>query len=90
MDEETVKRAADVARIDLTDGESKKFTEEINELLNLLNALNDAPKNDSFCFEPVGIFDALREDIPVVFDNVEEMLKSMGTYNGFVRGPKIV
>ena len=90
MDLETIKRVAGAARIDLNDEELRMFKEEIDGIMEHLNSLNEAPENDSFCFEPIGVFDALREDVPIVDGNVEEMLKSMSTYDGFVRGPKIV
>jgi aspartyl-tRNA(Asn)/glutamyl-tRNA(Gln) amidotransferase subunit C len=90
MDPETIKRVAGVARIELTDDEVRGFKEETDRIFELLNTLNDAPACDSFCFDPVGVSDSLREDIPAVDANVKEMLSSMSTYDGFVRGPKIV
>jgi aspartyl-tRNA(Asn)/glutamyl-tRNA(Gln) amidotransferase subunit C len=90
MDPETIKRVAGVARIELTDDELKGFKEETDRFFKLLNDMNNAPACDSFCFDPVGVSDSLREDVPVIDDNVAEMLKTMSTYDGFVRGPKIV
>jgi aspartyl/glutamyl-tRNA(Asn/Gln) amidotransferase C subunit len=90
MDKETVKRAADVARIRLDEEDLISITEDINGLSDILNALNEAPECDEFCFNPVDVFDALRDDVPIVDGNVEEMLKSMSVYEGYVRGPKIV
>ena len=90
MDRETIVRVAGVARIGLTDEEIGDFKDEIDKLSGILNTLDDAPGCDAFCFDPVGMTDALRDDIPVIDDTVEEMLRSMGTYDGFVRGPKIV
>jgi len=90
MDIETIKRIAGIARIGLTDEELKKFKEEIDGIFNILNGLNEAPNNDSFCFDPAGASDVLREDVPIVDGTVEEMLAGMNTYDGFVRGPKIV
>ncbi|MDR0791496.1 MAG: Asp-tRNA(Asn)/Glu-tRNA(Gln) amidotransferase GatCAB subunit C [Methanomassiliicoccaceae archaeon] len=90
MDRGTIKRVAGVARIELTDDELKGFEEETERIFGLLNTLNDAPACDSFCFDPVDAYDSLREDIPMINDNVAEMLKSMSTYDGFVRGPKIL
>jgi aspartyl-tRNA(Asn)/glutamyl-tRNA(Gln) amidotransferase subunit C len=89
MDPGTIKRVAGIARIELTDDEIKGFKDEAEKIFDLLNSLSDAPACDSFCFDPVGAFDALREDVPAIDDNIAEMLKSMGTYDGFVRGPKI-
>jgi aspartyl/glutamyl-tRNA(Asn/Gln) amidotransferase C subunit len=90
MDPETVKRVAGIARISLTDDESKRFSEEIGGFVLLLNTMNDAPGSDSFCFDPVGVSDALRDDVPIADDDADEMLKSMSTHDGYVRGPKIV
>jgi aspartyl-tRNA(Asn)/glutamyl-tRNA(Gln) amidotransferase subunit C len=90
MDKETVKRAADVARIRLGEDELNGFKDEIDKLFGILNSMNDAPECDRFCFNPVDVFDTLRDDVPMTDENVEEMLKSMGTYDGYVRGPKIV
>ena len=89
MDIDTIRRIAGVARIGLTDEELRIFKEEINGVLNILNVLNNAPKNDSFCFDPSGVSDILREDVPIVDDTADEMLGSMNTYDGFVRGPKV-
>ena len=90
MDPTTVKRVAGVAHIELTDEEIKRFGEELNDAFTLLDRLNDAPKCDALCFDPVGLQDALRDDVPVVYEGAAELLKGMNTYNGFVRGPKIV
>ena len=90
MDRETVRRAADVARICLDEKELKSFNEEIDLLCDLLDTLNGAPECDSFCFDPVGVADVLREDVPKVDDNIENMLRSMPVHEGYVRGPKIV
>jgi len=90
MDRETVKRAADFARIRLDDSEVTAFKEETDKLLAIVDTMNDAPACDNFCFEPIGLSDALRDDIPIVDSTVEELLGSMGTYDGYVRGPKIV
>ncbi|MCL2143366.1 MAG: hypothetical protein FWH44_03800 [Methanomassiliicoccaceae archaeon] len=81
---------AGIARIGLIGGESEKFSGEIVKLFELLNTMNDAPECDSFCFDPIGISDALRDDVPIVDDNVEAMLKDMSTHDGYVRGPRIV
>jgi len=89
MDRETIERVAGVARIGLTDAEIKEFEKDIKELFDLLNILNEAPECNAFCFDPTGVTDALRDDVPVVDDTAEEMLRSMSTYDGFVRGPKI-
>ncbi|MDR2866630.1 MAG: Asp-tRNA(Asn)/Glu-tRNA(Gln) amidotransferase GatCAB subunit C [Methanomassiliicoccaceae archaeon] len=90
MDTDMLKRAAGAARIELTDEERVGFSEDIDKIFDLLNALNDAPSCNSLCFDPVGVSDALRDDVPVVDDNVGHILRNMSTYNGFVRGPKIV
>ena len=90
VDKDTIKRVADVSRIGLTDDELKMFSAEAVRLFNILDTINNAPECDSFCFDPVGVSDALRDDVPIVDDNVEAMLKDMSTHDGYVRGPKIV
>jgi len=89
MDTDMIRHIADVARIGLSDEELKKFKKEIDEILDVLNSLNGAPKNDSLCFDPIGVSDVLREDVPIIDSTVEEMLGSMKTYDGFIRGPKV-
>jgi aspartyl/glutamyl-tRNA(Asn/Gln) amidotransferase C subunit len=90
MDPETVKRVAVIARMSLTDDETKRFSEEICGLFAIVNVMNDAPESDSFCFDPIGVADVLRDDVPIADENAEEMLKGMSTHDGYVRGPKIV
>ena len=90
MDRETIGRVANIARIGLTDEEIEGFEKDIKRLFDLLNILNEAPECNAFFFDPVGVTDALRDDVPVVDETVEEMLRSMSTYDGFIRGPKIV
>ena len=90
MDRETIRRAAGVSRIALTEDELSMFKDEADRIFDILKVLDDAPECDSFCFDPVGVSDALRDDVPVVNGSVDEMLGSMSTYDGFVRGPKIV
>ena len=90
MDEETLKRTADAARIALTDDELKEFKKDIDELFAVLNSIDDAPECGSLCFDPTGASDLLRDDVPVINDRIDDMLRQMGMYEGFVRGPKIV
>jgi len=90
MDIETIKRIAGLARIELADGEAETFKEDIDNILDLIGILGEAPECDSFCFDPVGIYGELRDDVPIIDSTAEEMLAAMNTYEGFVRGPKIV
>lgn len=90
MDNETLKRAADFARIRIDDDELTAFRKEIDGLFDILNTMNDAPACDDFCFIPIGISDALRDDIPIDDGSADELLRCMSTYDGYVRGPKIV
>ena len=90
MDRDTVKRVAGIAHMNLSDEELKKIEERLCAEFNALNILSEAPECDSLCFDPVDLCDSLREDVPVVYENTDELLKGMGTYDGLVRGPKIV
>jgi aspartyl-tRNA(Asn)/glutamyl-tRNA(Gln) amidotransferase subunit C len=90
MDPGTVKRTADIARIRLDDDELIRFAKETDALFDVLDAMKDAPECDSFCFDPIGVHDVLRDDVPMTDGNAEKMLKGMSTYNGYVRGPRIV
>jgi len=90
MDQGTVKRVAGIAHIELTDDELRRFEDELKIIFGLLNNIDDAPSCDSLCFDPIDVHDSLRDDVPVVYDGIEELLKDMSTYDGLVRGPKIV
>ena len=90
MDRETVKRTSDIARIRLDDNEAERFKKEIDGLFVILDTMNGAPACNDFRFDPVDVSDALRDDVPIVDGNAEEMLRGIDTYNGYVRGPKIV
>ena len=90
MDQGTVKRVAGIAHMNLTDEELKKIEGTLCAAFNALNIIGEAPECDSLCFDPVDVCDSLRDDVPVIYENTDELLKGMGTYDGLVRGPKIV
>jgi len=90
MDKDMVERVAGIAHIELSDDDLERFTEELERIFGLLDTMNEAPACDSLCFDPVGVYDVLRDDVPVAYEDVEGLLKDMRVYDGLVRGPKIV
>jgi len=90
MDEETFKRIAKAAHLAFSDGESKRYIAEINEILDLVNELDDAPAEDGYGVIPIDVADVLRDDVPEIAVDPYELLKDMKTYENYVRGPRLL
>lgn len=89
MDRETVARVARVARLVLTEEELGSFHEDLEKLLDYLSILDEAPENESFNFNPIPVEDILREDEPSMEYEPARLLRDMGTYQDYVRGPRL-
>lgn len=89
MDRETVVRVAKVARLRLSEEELTRYEKDLEEILQSFEVLDEAPSSEVFDFNPVKIKDTLREDEVRRDIDPYELTKSMDTYDGFVRGPKL-
>ena len=89
MDVKTVLDVAKFAHIDLTDEEAERYCKDLSEIMSYFELLNEAPENDKRGVNPIEVADVLRDDVPeVVFDS-DELLRDMDTYDRYVRGPRI-
>ncbi len=89
MDEDTLKKVAQNAHLELTEEELVEFRDELNEILDHLSILDEVPENDRFGLDPIGVTDAVRDDIPEMRIDPELLLKDTDTYDDHVRGPRL-
>lgn len=90
MDREIVERVARIAHLNLTEEEFEKYTKDLEDILDYFAMLDGAPCIENKGFNPVEIADALREDVPSMDIPAEECTKDMKTYDGYIRGPRLV
>ncbi len=65
IDKETVKHVAELARIELTEEEAKKFSKELNDILENFKILDELDVSDvEPSFHPIRTEDRVREDEP--------------------------
>ena len=90
MDEKTLRVAAAIAHVGLTDEEMGDMLTAIDRMEDLLGVLDEFQGGEGIAaFSPIEFSDALREDVPETYPS-ERLLEDMNTYEGYVRGPKIV
>ena len=89
MDEETVRRVARVARIDLTDEEITKHAVELNNMLSAFKILDDIPLAEISEIDPITIEDHFRDDAVQPYPDPSELRREMRTVDGWVRGPRL-
>lgn len=89
MDVDTVRKVARVARLRLSPEEEQRFAKDLEEMLDYLSLLDEAPHVDTHDFNPVKVADVLREDEPAADPNSEKLRDSMDTYEDMVRGPRL-
>lgn len=90
MDSQTVEKVARAAHIRLTDEELERYTQDLDEVLTFLETLDDAPACENWGLGPVEVADITRNDEPRMDIDPEVLLKDMDTYEGFVRGPRLL
>ncbi len=89
MDIETVRNVAKLARLELSDEELQTFCNDLNDILEYLSMLDEAPDVECFGFNPIPVADVLRED-EVGYDvDVDSLREMLTTYQGWVRGPRL-
>jgi aspartyl-tRNA(Asn)/glutamyl-tRNA(Gln) amidotransferase subunit C len=90
---ETVKHVAEVARLDLTEAELKKFQKDLNDILSAFRELDEANpgKNIEPSFQPLPVKDITREDVvekSLSQNNALENTKHK--QDGYFKGPRAV
>ena len=89
MEEETVRKVAKVARLELTEEEVKQFATDLEDILQYFSILDEAPELSEFDFNPVKVEKALREDEVHNFRDVPKLKEQMHTTDDWVRGPRL-
>ena len=89
MDIKTVLDVAKFAHINLTDEEAERYCKDLSEIMSYFELLNEAPGNDQRGVNPIEVADILRDDVPEVRFDSDELLRDMDTYDGFIRGPRL-
>ncbi|KQM12555.1 hypothetical protein AOA80_01260 [Methanomassiliicoccales archaeon RumEn M1] len=87
MDEETVRKVARVARLDLTDEEVSKYAVDLEDILSTFEVLDEAPVTEDFDLTPVPVDDRLRDDEVLAYPDPARLRREMRTADGWVRGP---
>lgn len=89
MDRETIARVAKVARLDLTEEEMERYAKDLDDILNSFSVLDEAPTSESYSFNPIAVVDVFREDEPAQDLDPQMLRVQMGTYEDYVRGPRL-
>lgn len=92
VDRELIKKVAEVARLELTPAEIKKFIPELNEILSAFSKIDKADtKNTRPSFQPVPLKNILREDDKEPCLSQEEALaNTRHKKDGYFKGPRVV
>ena len=92
IDQNTVKKVAEIARLNLSDKEIEKFSKD---LANILEAFEDLKKADTKnvepTFQPIEVKNVVREDkIEESFSTNEALSQTKNTEGKHFKGPKVV
>lgn len=92
IDEALIKRIAELARINLTEKEIKKFKPELKEILDDFSKLDEVnTSNTKPSFQPVELKNILREDnIEPCLSQEKALENSQNKKDGYFKGPKAV
>lgn len=86
-----VRKVAKIARLDLTEGEVKKFSKDLNDILSAFKDLDKAKANVEPSFQPLEIKDVVRDDKPEdVFSQETALSNTKHKEKGFFKGPRAV
>ena len=89
MDQEIIARVARVARLKLTEEEMERYVKDLDDILNSFSILDEAPMTEVYTFNPIPVVDVLREDEPGLDIDPLLLRQQMGTYENYVRGPRL-
>ena len=89
MELDVVRKVAQIARLELSPEELEEFSKDLEEILEYLSVLDEAPSDEGHDFNPVPIEDVLREDLPSLEIDPLDLRELMNTYQDWVRGPRL-
>jgi aspartyl-tRNA(Asn)/glutamyl-tRNA(Gln) amidotransferase subunit C len=92
LTKDTVRKVAEVARLNLTEDELNKFTPQLKDILDAFSQINEIDTLDTpMSIQPVEIRDAFRKDIVKESLSVEEALKNTEHKKGdYFKGPRAI
>lgn len=89
MDLEVVRKVARIARLELSQEELEEFSRDLEEILEYLSGLDEAPSFEEYGFNPIPVEDMMREDNPHLDIDPALLRDLLETYQDWVRGPKL-
>jgi aspartyl-tRNA(Asn)/glutamyl-tRNA(Gln) amidotransferase subunit C len=92
IDKSQVRKVSEIARLELSEQEVKKFTKEFNAILDAFKKLDKIKtKNVEPSFQPIEIKDRVREDrLEECLSQEEALANTKNKEDGFFKGPRIV
>lgn len=89
-----IKKVAENARLNLTEGELEKFLPQIKEIiLDSFNKLDEVNAEEAPSFQPVAMKNRFRKDEPKKCFSQDEALANAAAKlreNGYFKGPKVL
>jgi len=90
VSEKTVKHVSKLARLNLTDKEVRKFTKQIDDILDIFKTLDKIKtKNVKPSFQPLEIKNIWREDKPKKYD-WKPLSNTKNKEKNYFKGPRAV
>ncbi len=92
LDRKTVKKVAEIARLNLTEGELSRYSEDLVSILEAFKVLGKVDtKNVKPTFQPVDIKNVTREDkVEPCLPQSEALANAKNKEEGNFKGPKVV
>ncbi|MCL2147738.1 MAG: aspartyl/glutamyl-tRNA amidotransferase subunit C [Methanomassiliicoccaceae archaeon] len=90
MDRKAIERVARAAHLALTEEELERYGRDLAEVLDYFSIIDGSPEGEGHGVNPVEVADVLRDDVPGIFFDPAELMRDMKTYDGYVRGPRLL
>lgn len=92
IDRKTVKKVAEIARLNLTEGELSRFSEDLVSILDAFKVIGKVDTNRVRpTFQPVDIKNVTREDrVEPCLPQKEALANARNKEEGHFKGPKVV
>ncbi|MET1123927.1 MAG: Asp-tRNA(Asn)/Glu-tRNA(Gln) amidotransferase subunit GatC [Archaeoglobaceae archaeon] len=88
---EDVYHVAELAKIEISEEEAKKFQKEFEKILEYFSILDEVSEDVEPTFQVVALSNVFRDDVPGSCLSQEETLaNSQHTEDGYFRGPRVV